>query len=128
MEEPVSRGGTFPKAWCVSHLSFVTIALAGLANLRRQINVPDPGPPHRENVEFVLTEQKDADLLFNASYITLVPRDTHHEWLTQPASCTGCSSLGLLDVPVNMADLELNITLPNPEDRAVVKGYTWSHN
>lgn len=83
-----------------------------------------PGP---SNVNFVLTlAGEHDDILFEASSLSLGPRDKSDNSLAGPQSCTNCAHLSFLKAPPNTANFDINITVPNNNDIAILHSFAWS--
>lgn len=90
-------------AWCVSGISPIVLSQmlsdrAEWRRLRRAYLAPVQADDNE--VEIVLTdEHQDEGILFQASDITMVPRDQSNNTLPGMSSCSDCSSLSILRPP-----------------------------
>ena len=71
--------------------------------------------------------RRAADSPHNATLITLEPKDSDNNTLGQRISCTRCSSLSYFKWPTGTTHIHSNITLSNPNHRAVVSIYGWTN-
>ena len=111
--------GVYPTAWCILGASYTTLAKTLLAEGVRRIRSPVPwaGPA---SIQILLAGQDDENIVFHASEISVTPRDANDVPLAAAVSCDNCGDLEFFNLPANVANIDANITMPNPDDIAQV--------
>ncbi|KAF2236551.1 hypothetical protein EV356DRAFT_512771 [Viridothelium virens] len=95
-------------------------------NLRRVLGRINRGAgPSSTGYALILSGQHD-DVLFKASAISITPRDSSYKPTAQPISCTSCSHLSFQKSPPSSESFEMDITLPNAHDIAVLHDFAWA--
>ena len=121
---------TYTVATCVTPLNKQRLAPARLTEEEQRVII-DLTEPNTESVEIVLTGQSkgnfDATVPFQASLITLTPRDDNNNRLGPTTTeCFDCINLLMNNsVPAGTTNIDVTITLPRKGDIAWWSAYGW---
>ena len=114
-------------AWCISRHGLPLISLLSsleYLTLRRVTSYPQEGRSNVISTEVFLTEQSDENQPYQADSISIAPRDMYNNTIGTQVSCSHCEKLTCLASVENLDNFDINVTVRNPTDIAILHAST----
>ena len=89
------------------------------------VNVGGIDPKGRQDVDVMLTQRGRRNELSTARKILIQPRNAKERALGSPANCTACAALALPQLPKGTANIQIQVTMQDQDQKADLIGILW---